>query len=365
MTALATHLKGLIRAEGPISVAEFIRLVLTGRADSYYMRGEAFGAGGDFVTAPEISQVFGELIGLWCVDVWRQLGAPARFSLVELGPGRGTLMLDALRAARVAPEFLHAASVALVEVSPVLRQRQQTALRFVSPASLQWFDRFDDLPTDAGPAIVVANEFFDALPMRQFVRVEGRWRERCVGLDQNGELIFVAAPEAVDPALVPVALRDRADGAVVEFAPARSAVARAIGERLRTARGAMLAIDYGYSGPAVGDTLQAVKRHAYAGVLDEPGVADVTSHVDFTALGAACAEVGSAIAPLADQGDFLMRLGARARVDALKRQANSLQAGQLESALQRLTGAQAMGSLFKVLCAYAPATLRPAGFSSE
>ncbi|MCE9522546.1 MAG: SAM-dependent methyltransferase [Alphaproteobacteria bacterium] len=362
MTALALHLKELIRAEGPVSVAEYMRIVLTGRADSYYMRGEAFGAAGDFVTAPEISQIFGELIGLWCVDVWRQLGAPARFSLVELGPGRGTLMKDALRAARVAPDFLRAASVVLVEVSPALRALQRDALKNASVASLRWLDRFEDLEADLGPAIIVANEFFDALPMRQFVRSAGRWAERCVGLDDADQFVFGAAPDRINPGLIPERLRHAADGAVFELAPVRSDVARAIGARIAAEHGAVLAIDYGFAGPELGDTLQAIKGHAYADVLVEPGAADLTSHVDFTALSRAFGEGGASVSALTEQGDFLKRLGAFERVQTLKRSASAAQAELLETAYQRLTGAAAMGSLFKVLCAGAPAALRPAGF---
>lgn len=365
MTALDTHIKSLIRAGGPISVAEYMRIVLTGRSDSYYMRGEAFGAQGDFVTAPEISQVFGELIGAWCVDVWRQLGEPERFSLVELGPGRGTLMNDALRAARVAPEFLRAASVVFVEVSPVLRQQQQKALAGTPVASADWVLRFEDFGAAAGPIIVIANEFFDALPTRQLVRKDGRWTERCVGLNEDGDLAFGAAPGAINPIVVPERLRGAADGLIVELAPARSAIARLIGERVGSASGAALIVDYGFDGPAVGDTLQAVKRHAFADVLAEPGAADVTSHVDFAALGDAFVEGGASVMPLAEQGAFLLRLGVEARIATLKRSANAPQAEALDQALQRLTGASAMGSLFKVLCAYAPATLCPAGFSNE
>ena len=365
MTALATHLKGSIRAEGPMPVAAFMRIVLTGRADSYYMRGEGFGAAGDFVTAPEISQIFGELIGLWCVDVWRQLGEPARFSLVEMGPGRGTLMKDALRAARVASGFLRAAAVAFVEVSPVLRRHQQEALQGAAVASVGWLDRFEDLGAACGPLIIVANEFFDALPIRQLVRADGRWVERCIGLGAAGEFVFAAVPHSIDAELIPESLRGAADGSIVELAPARAAVARAVGERLKNESGAALAIDYGYAGPATGDTLQAVKGHAYADVLAEPGSADVTSHVDFSALGAAFMDGGAAISALTGQGEFLKRIGAVERVQALKRSANAPQAERLEQAYQRLTGDQAMGSLFKVLCAYAPARLRPAGFSNE
>ena len=365
MTALDTHIKELIRAGGPISVAEYMRIVLTGRADSYYMRGEAFGAAGDFVTAPEISQVFGELIGVWCVDVWRQLGKPERFSLVELGPGRGTLMKDALRAARVAPEFLRAASIVLVEVSPVLRQQQKEAMAEAPVASVGWLERFEDLRADAGPIIAIANEFFDALPIRQLVRADERWMERCVGLNKDGELAFGAAPGAINPLVVAERLRGAADGSIVELAPARSAVARLIGERIRSAGGAALVIDYGFEGPAAGDTLQAIKRHAFADVLVEPGTADVTSHVDFAALREAFTGGGAVVTPLAEQGAFLLRLGVDARVAALKRSASVSQAEALDRAHQRLTGAKAMGSLFKVLCAYAPATLCPAGLSNE
>jgi len=364
MTALASHVKGLIRADGPIPVAEFMRIVLTGRSDSYYMRGAAFGAAGDFVTAPEISQIFGELIGLWCVDVWRQLGSPHRFSLVELGPGRGTLMKDALRAARVAPRFLSAAAVTFVEVSPVLRRLQEAALHEAPVASVRWLDRFDDLDTGDGPLIVVANEFFDALPIRQFVRVGGEWAERCVGLDRSGELVFGAAPDGINPELIPGSVRRAANGSIYELAPARSILARDIGERLQNASGAALIIDYGFSGPALGDTLQAVKRHAYADVLAEPGAADVTSHVDFAALAQALSDGGASVGALADQGDFLKRLGAFERIQILKQTASAAQAEQLERAYQRLTAPEAMGSLFKALCAFAPATLSPAGFSN-
>jgi NADH dehydrogenase [ubiquinone] 1 alpha subcomplex assembly factor 7 len=362
MTALVTHLKDLIRADGPISVAEYMRVVLTGRDDSYYMRGEAFGAAGDFVTAPEISQIFGELVGLWCVDAWLKLGSPKRFSFVEFGPGRGTLMKDALRAARVAPGFLDAASVSLIEMSRVLRRLQADALHDAPIESLRWFDRFEQLDTAHGPIIVVANEFFDALPIRQFVRTERGWFERCVGLDATGALAFGAAPDQLDERLVPEALRGEPAGAVVEVAPARTALAHMIAERVARATGAVLVIDYGFAGPAAGETLQAVKRHAFADVLAEPGQADLTSHVDFTALARAFDEGGAHVLPLAHQGDFLNRLGAAQRIEALKRSATGAQVQQLDLAHERLTGGQAMGSLFKVLCAYAPASLQLSGF---
>lgn len=362
MSDLSAHLKQLIRNDGPISIAEFMRIVLTGRADSYYMRGEAFGAAGDFITAPEISQIFGELIGIWCVDLWQKLGAPKRFSLVELGPGRGTMMKDALRAARVAPGFLSAASIAMIETSRVLRRLQEDALHAAPVSSVHWLDRFDDLDVTNGPIILVANEFFDALPARQFVRGERGWSERVVGLGNDGRLMFGAAPGSVDASMIPEGLRSAPVGAVVEVAPARSILASAIGERITHSHGAALVIDYGFAGPAAGDTLQAMKQHAYVDALAEPGLADVTTHVDFTALAGAFREGGAHVTPLVSQGEFLNKLGAAERVAALKR-ANASHAGQLDAAYKRLTATDAMGSLFKALCAYCPSSLQPAGFS--
>ncbi len=359
MTDVARHLKDLIRADGPISVAEFMRIVLTSRDDSYYRRADPLGASGDFITAPEISQIFGELIGLWCVDVWQKLGAPSTFTLVELGPGRGTLMKDALRAARVAPPFLSAVSLALVEVSEALRRLQQDALREAT-APVHWLDRFEDLDV-RGPLIVVANEFFDALPIRQWIRGGIGWSERCVGL--AGDALVFGASGAVDARFIPDAVRGAPVGSIVETSPARTAIAGMIGEAIARQGGAALAIDYGFEGPAAGDTLQAVRAHAFVDVLAEPGHADVTSHVDFAALAHAFAEGGAAVSPLALQGAFLNRLGARERVQALKRSASVEQAEQIDAAAARLTGTDAMGSLFKVLCAHAPATLELVGFS--
>lgn len=360
MTDLVQHLKNVIRANGPLSIAAFMSLALTERTDSYYRRSDPFGAAGDFVTAPEISQVFGELIGLWCVDAWRQLGSPGGINLVELGPGRGTMMRDALRAARVAPPFLAAVSVSLIEVGESLRAMQKGALG-AGPVPIQWCERFEDLEA-TGPVIVLANEFLDALPVRQFVRAEQGWAERCVGLGPDDGLVFGLSP-SVDARLIPAALRTAGPGAIVEISPARTAVARAVAERIARSGGAALFIDYGYAGPALGDTLQAVRGHAFVDVLAEPGSADLTTHVDFGALAEALADGGAHVSPLASQGEFLNRLGAAARVAMLKDSATSAQAADLDAAYQRLTGAQAMGSLFKALAVASPVTLQPAGFA--
>ncbi len=359
MSDVAQHLKDLIRADGPISVAEFMRVVLTARDDSYYRRADPLGTRGDFVTAPEISQIFGELIGLWCVDVWQKLGEPKTFTLVELGPGRGTLMKDALRAARIVPAFLNAVSVAMIEVSEALRRLQQDALQQAAVAT-HWLDRFEDLDV-RGPLIVVANEFFDALPIRQWVRGAAGWSERCVGLADDALTFGASGP--IDARFVAEAVRGAPVGSIFETSPARSAIARMIGEAIARNGGAVLTIDYGFEGPAAGDTLQAVKAHAFADILAEPGHADVTSHVDFAALRDAFVDGGATALPLTTQGAFLHRLGGEVRVRALKRSASVAQADDLDAAYARLTGAGAMGSLFKVLCAYAPAALHPVGFS--
>lgn len=360
MTDVARHLADLIRASGPISIAEFMRVCLTVRGDSYYQRGDPFGAAGDFVTAPEISQIFGELIGLWCADVWRQLGAPARCTLAELGPGRGTLMKDVLRVAGIVPGFRDAVSVVFVEVSEPLKRVQRDALGGVAP--VVWRDRVEDIDAQS-PLIVIANEFFDALPVRQFVRTLDGWAERCVGLGEGDALRFGLAPAA--NVVVPAPLHGAALGCVFEISPMRAAAASAVGDLVARVGGAVLAIDYGFEGPAVGDTLQALRSHRFVDVLDEPGSADLTTHVDFTALGEAFAGAGLRVASLTGQGAFLNALGAAARVAKLKAGATLEQAAVLDSAYQRLTGDEAMGSLFKVLCAFAPASLQPAGFASS
>lgn len=360
MTELERHLVDLIRAQGPISIAEFMRIAISGRPESYYLSAAPFGADGDFITAPEISQVFGELIGLWCVDMWQQLGSPPRFTLAELGPGRGTLMKDALRAARVSPAFVAAASVALVEVSPVLRTVQRETLSESGASSVSWFGGFEDIPPN-GPAIVVANEFFDALPIRQFIRGPRAWSERCVGLDAKEQLSFGASPEAIDARLIPATLREAPAGTIVEISPARRAVATTIAERVAATTGALLAVDYGYEGPQSGDTLQAVKKHAPAPVLADVGRADITAHVDFKDLALGFVEGGTRAVRPVTQGAFLNALGAQQRTRMLARGASVEQARRLESGTRRLTDADAMGSLFKVIAAVAPPTLQPAG----
>jgi SAM-dependent MidA family methyltransferase len=352
VTPLAEELRRIVVAEGPITVARYMALCLSHPHHGYYATRDPFGLAGDFTTAPEVSQMYGELVGLWSVETWRLMGAPTRLALIELGPGRGTLMQDALRAARVDPAFMAAVEVHLVETSPVLRTMQARALHGAT-VPLAWHGRLAEVPD--GPAIVIANEFFDALPVRQFVATESGWCERLVGLSEDGALAFGLAPEPT-----PGLPEDGRPGDVLEWPPAALDGAREIAGRVARHGGAALVVDYGYEGPALSDTLQAVRRHAYADPLAEPGEADLTVHVDFAKLARAASAAGAAVHGPVPQGAFLRALGIEARAAALKRRATPAQGRDIDAALARLTGAgpDRMGELFRVLAIAAP-TLPP------
>jgi NADH dehydrogenase [ubiquinone] 1 alpha subcomplex assembly factor 7 len=341
--SLHHRLTRLIATTGPISLTDY----MASANAHYYATRDPLGAGGDFTTAPEISQMFGELIGLALADQWDRARRPA-VHYVELGPGRGTLARDALgamtRAGLVPP-------VQLVETSPALRTRQ-TAL---VPAA-QHHDSIDTLPADA-PLLIVANEFFDALPIRQLVRTTSGWREVMVGLDAAG---LVRAPGATPmDDQVPAALRNAPPGSVLESCPAATAIITALAERLARQGGVLLAIDYGYSGPALGDTLQAMRAHAFADPMMDAGEADLTAHVDFTALAAAAP--GLSAAGPAGQGDWLIRLGIDARTAALAAR-NPARVDELQGQRDRLVKTDTMGQLFRVLALHAPGWPRLAGF---
>ena len=351
MTPLAEKLAAQIRASGPITVADYMAACLADPEHGYYMRGEPFGRAGDFITAPEISQIFGELIGLWTIGVWEMLGSPDPFVLAELGPGRGTLMADMLRTGRVKPSFLKAASVHLVEMSPRLKQVQHAALAPTGHA-IQWHARIDDIPH--APAIFVANEFFDAMPVRQFQWRDRTWAERVIGLGDDDQLAFGLAPVAQRPAEL-----DLPDGAVVEASPTGKAVMALIGERLARDSGAALVIDYGSDKPGIGDTLQAVRQHKYESPFASPGEADVTCHVDFSALAHTAAEAGIEPRPMMGQGEFLMRLGLVERANVLGRDKDTKTRDSIASAIERLAAPKAMGTLFKVLAVASPGLKLP------
>jgi len=339
---LFERLRRLITGGGPIPLAQYMALCNA----HYYATRDPLGAAGDFTTAPEISQMFGELIGLWAADLWLRAGKPD-VAWVELGPGRGTLSADALRA--VAKVGL-APPVHLVETSPVLRGTQKTAV----PRAIH-HDSVDTLPKDR-PLIVVANEFFDALPIRQIVRTEAGWRERMVDLDGD-RLIPVVGEQRFD-AVVPDALRD---GAVIETSPASVAILRDLAARIVAQGGALLAIDYGYEGPLAGDTLQALRRHRFADPFEAPGEQDLTAHVDFAALAQAARAEDAIAHAVTTQGALLEALGIAARATSLARAAPARQS-EIETAWRRLCAPEEMGTLFKALAVTAPGWPVPGGF---
>jgi NADH dehydrogenase [ubiquinone] 1 alpha subcomplex assembly factor 7 len=338
-------------------------LALTDPEGGYYMGRDPLGARGDFVTAPEVSQMFGELVGLWCADAWQRLGEPAEILLAELGPGRGTLMADALRAARTLPAFADALKVHLVEISPALKACQAATLASAAPT---WHDDLADLPE--GPLLLIANEFFDALPARQVVKTKGGWCERQVTLvnrPEDGPPTFefgLSTPRPDAESVVPAALRDAPAGAIFETSPSAARTAAEIGRRLAAHGGAAVIIDYGHGQSATGETLQAVRGHARHDVLAEPGSADLTCHVDFAALARAAHEAGPEAHGPIGQGAWLRRLGIEARAAGLMERATAAQQEDVRAALARLTGAEQMGELFKVLALVPRGFGPPAGF---
>ncbi len=355
MTGCAREIRRIIAAQGPISVGEFMRIALTDPSHGYYVRRNPIS--GDFITSPEISQIFGELIGLFFVQLWEDHGRPKRFHLVELGPGRGTLMADMLRAARIRPQFVDAAIIDLVEVSPVLTDHQRRAL---SAFPVTWHRDLRDVPADA-PAFVIANEFFDALPVRQFIRSGGRWHERKIALDQD-RFHFVQYPEPSSQQLMPARLHDAEDGEVFEFSADAQHIAGDIAARIVKTGGAALIVDYGHARSGFADTFQALRRHRFADPLEQPGEADLTFHVDFEVLaGAAKAKNADVFGPVT-QGRFLTALGIRQRSEILKRSAPAY-AQLIDSGVERLIGDTQMGQLFKMLAITTPDSSPPPGFS--
>jgi NADH dehydrogenase [ubiquinone] 1 alpha subcomplex assembly factor 7 len=323
----------------------------------YYRTRDPLGAGGDFVTAPELSQAFGEVIGAWLARAWLDLGQPAPFRLVELGPGRGTLLVDALRATRAVPGFHQGLRLHLVETGERLRRVQATRL---AAFAASWHAEYAEVPP--GPLLLLANEFFDALPVHQLVATARGWVERRVALADDGRLGFALAER---PSPLGAELPDAAPGAVAEVSPARSKLARAIGSRLATDGGLALVIDYGaWAEQPTGDTLQATREHAPCDPLDAPGAADLTTHVDFRALALSACAAGAAVYGPVPQGTFLTTLGIHLRTARLLERATSDQGRALRAALFRLTDASAMGELFKVVALAHPAAPAPPGFGA-
>jgi SAM-dependent MidA family methyltransferase len=354
-TPLAEKIKALIRMNGPISVTDYFALCLADPEFGYYKTRDPFGRGGDFVTAPEVSQLFGEMIGIFLVHAWRKHLMPKRaVRIAEIGPGRGTMMADILRVvSKIAPELYDAATVHLVETSPALTGIQAETLA-AHRDRVHWHLGFDDIPQ--GFLLLAANEFFDAVPIRQFVKTSSGFRERLVGLDASGDLTFAAGVTGIDPSLLPSGHRHQPPGAVAELAPARSGVMQAIADRLFNSGGTALIIDYGHVEPGFGDTLQAVLKHRFDPPLAHPGEADLTSHVDFAALADVAKGRSIHVNGLMPQGDFLLRLGIAERAGILGAGRDADRQAEIRAAVERLAGDRPgeMGELFKVLAVSSP-----------
>jgi NADH dehydrogenase [ubiquinone] 1 alpha subcomplex assembly factor 7 len=338
--SLAESLRRRIASEGPISVHDFMETCLADPASGYYIARQPIGKSGDFITAPEISQIFGELLGLWAGCVWQSMGEPDAITLAELGPGRGTLMADALRAINSIPQLHKRISIALIEISPVLREAQADALGNFDVA---WFDSIEEVP-DA-PLILFANEFLDALPIRQYVRSADGWHERCVGIAHDA-LAYVERGEATELDLaseLPLA----EPGAIFETRPAVTRLIAALAARTKPV--AALFIDYGHAHSGFGDTLQAVRGHQFASPLEAAGEADLSAHVDFADLARQAGAAGLRSFGPMSQGQFLLGLGLETRRDALLQRANLEQRRAIITGTDRLTDPRVMGELFKVL----------------
>ncbi len=357
---LKSRIAALIEAQGPMSVAQFMTIALLDSQDGYYITRDPIGATGDFTTAPEVSQMFGEMVGLWLVQAWADQGCPKNPRLVELGPGRGTLMADILRAAAVAPEFLADLDVVMIEASPVLQEIQADKLRG-SGADISWQTQFDDSLADR-PLFLVANEFFDALPVRQYVKTPRGWCERMVtALD--GELQLAVAPIPVPRPTIPENREAAPDGGVYEISPAGIALAEEIARIIAIKGGAALMIDYGYDTvTGFGETLQAVGGHRFVDALDEPGEDDLSAHVDFAALAQAGKRGGANVVGPVTQGAFLATIGITERAEQLIK-SHPGEADALIQATERLIGAQQMGTLFKAIAFVPPVLSEVAGFA--
>lgn len=343
MNALGTEIAAIIEQEGPISVERYMSLCLAHPIHGYYMTRDPLGAEGDFVTSPEISQMFGELLGLWSAETWALCGSPHPARLVELGPGRGTLMADALRAARVAHDFFADLEVTMVETSPALTERQKRMLEGAERA-VSWVETVERIPP--GAPIILANEFFDALPVRHYVKTARGWCERQVGF-VDGRFVFGAAPEPE-----PYLSLDAPDGAIVEVGAIGQRIMTNLAARIVQHGGALLVVDYGHMRTELGETLQALRDHSFVDPLESPGEADLTTHIDFAGLARAAKAAGARVHGPVTQGFFLRQIGVEQRAQALLRNASPEQTKEIERSLVRLVSEQQetdMGRLFKAM----------------
>jgi NADH dehydrogenase [ubiquinone] 1 alpha subcomplex assembly factor 7 len=348
----------MIETTGPMRLDRFMALCLGHPRHGYYMSRDPFGRAGDFTTAPEISQMFGEIIGIWCMQCFDMMDRPQAFDLIELGPGRGTLMMDLLRAVRAMPDFLARLSLRLIETSPPLRALQQQTLN-AAGVPVTWHETLDDI--SPAPSLIIANEFFDALPLRQFQRLAQGWGERVIGR-VDGKLQFGLVPYAFSAPPWAAAARE---GDVVEIRPSVEPWAFAVAQRLGTHPGAALIIDYGHLASTPGDTLQALRRHQPVPILDRPGESDLTAHVDFEALAHALRSAGARTCAALTQRAFFLDMGLELRLSSLSRNATEAQKSELALAAERLAGPAQMGHLFKAMAATSPGLPCPHPFRSN
>lgn len=355
-TPLADKIKAIIEAQGPITVTDYFALCLADPEYGYYKTRDPFGRGGDFVTAPEVSQLFGEMVGIFLVHAWEKHLRPRRgIRICEIGPGRGTMMADILRVVqKLAPELYDNATIHLVETSPMLREVQGKTLESHA-GNVSWHEGFDEVPP--GFLLLAANEFFDAVPIRQFVKVGAGFRERLVGIDGAGELAFVAGAGSLDPSLLPPAHRSAPEGSIFEVAPARAAIMQMLSDRLFDGGGTAVIIDYGHLASGFGDTLQAVIKHEFDPPLAHPGDADLTSHVDFSVLADVARSRSIAVNGMMGQGEFLLKLGLLERAGSLGSGKGMEEQEKIRLAVERLAGdgPGQMGALFKVMAVSSPA----------
>jgi NADH dehydrogenase [ubiquinone] 1 alpha subcomplex assembly factor 7 len=359
LSRAGNEIRRLIALEGPISVERFMALALGHPQHGYYMTRDPLGATGDFTTAPEISQMFGELIGLWAAQCWLDLGQPNPVRLVECGPGRGTMMTDALRAAKAAPGFLDALQIELIETSPVLKAAQMLKLAGCG-TPVAWRSRMDEI-SEGAPRIIIGNEFLDALPIRQYMRQNNQWHERLVGL--SGDSLIMGLRPRPETAI----MQHGPEGAVIEVAIAAQGFIRDLALRLKADGGVALFLDYGHTQSGFGDTLQAMRSHAFVDPLASPGESDLTAHVDFEALCKTARELGLTVHGPMAQGAFLQALGLEARTEQLVSHARTQeQKDVIRSAERRLTDTSrtGMGHLFKVIAFAAPGQPVPPGFEA-
>jgi NADH dehydrogenase [ubiquinone] 1 alpha subcomplex assembly factor 7 len=344
MNALEKIIREMIGVQGAISLATYMELALQHPQHGYYRVRQPLGRDGDFITAPEVSQMFGEMVGVWCAQSWREMGKPDPFALVELGPGRGTMMMDVLRATEHVGGFHAAKQLCLLDTDKALREAQYEKLGDSAPRYVEDITRLPPMP-----ALIVANEFFDAMPVRQFEKTFRGWAERMVAAGNDTLVMVLRALEAAEERLVPQALHEASPGIVVEVSPWAQTIMRDIARHIASHKGRSLIIDYGYMAPSGAATAQAISKHKHADFFERPGEIDLTAHVDFTALAEAAKETGVAISKPIGQGEFLKNLGIEIRADALKKNASLPQQAAIDAALRRLIEDDQMGSLFKAM----------------